>query len=89
MSLFLAFAILYPNEIFLLIIIPVKAKWLALVYVVFIARDFIVTDFSGKIGIIISFVNIVIFFWDDYFPKIRDKWRYRKIRRSFRREMDR
>jgi hypothetical protein len=88
LSLFFAFALLYPNMTFLLFfIIPVKAKWLALFYVVINALWFIRGDWDERINILIAFVNIVIFFWDDYFPKLRDKWRYRKIRRSYRNQM--
>ncbi|MDR0946143.1 MAG: hypothetical protein LBM87_00135 [Ruminococcus sp.] len=87
-SIFLAFALLYPHMQFLLFfIIPVKAKWLAIIYLAFIGIEFVLSPLPGKVAILISFVNIVIFFWDDYFPKIRDKFRYRKIRRSYRREM--
>jgi hypothetical protein len=85
LSLFLAFAILFPNQQFLIFfIIPVKVKYLAIIDVVFLAIAFVFTDWSGKAAILVSLLNLVIFFWDEFFPKLRDRWRFRKIRSSWK-----
>jgi hypothetical protein len=90
LSIFLAFALMAPNATFLLFfIIPIKAKYLAIVEVIFVVFGFITGNLAIKIAIVVSLINIAIFFWGDFTPKIRDKFRYRKIRQSFRREMDR
>jgi hypothetical protein len=87
LSLFLAFAILFPNERFLILfIIPIKVKYLAIVDVIFLAIAFVFSGWSGKAAIIVSLLNLVLFFWDDFYPKIRDKWRYRKIRYKWKKE---
>jgi hypothetical protein len=90
LSIFLAFAIMAPNTTFLLFyIIPIKAKYLAIVELFFVVFGFITGNLAIKIAILVSLINIAIFFWGDFAPKIRDKFRYRKIRQNFRREMDR
>ncbi|NCA67800.1 MAG: rhomboid family intramembrane serine protease [Clostridia bacterium] len=67
MSLFLAFAAVFPDfQIMLFFIAPVKAKWLAWVCCVYLTYDFIVNDWSIRAAIIASFINIIIFFGTDY-----------------------
>jgi hypothetical protein len=89
LSIFLAFALMAPNATFLLIIIPIKAKYLAIVQLIFVVFGLITGTWAIRVAIIVSMINIAIFFWGDFTPKIRDKFRYRKIRQNFRREMDR
>jgi hypothetical protein len=90
LSIFLAYAALFPDATFLIMfIIPIKAKYLAYIDLVGLAIALIITPFSMKLSIIISLLNIVLFFWGDYYPKIRDKFRYRKIRQTYKREMRR
>jgi hypothetical protein len=90
LSIFLAFAIMAPNAVFLLFfIIPVKAKYLAIVDLILLGVGFIMGGLSVKIAILVSLLNIAVFFWNDFYPKIRDKFRYRKIRQNFNREMRR
>ena len=70
MSLFLAFATLFPNEVFLLYgIIPVKVKWLGIIDIVLLLvsvvmqiMSFTVLGFAGALAIIISMLNFIIFF---------------------------
>ena len=74
MSIFLAFALTYPDmQVLLMFIIPIKVKWLGIVYIVFYVYD-IITDIrlyvrTGNIGFIVaivallaSFTNFIIFF---------------------------
>jgi hypothetical protein len=90
LSVFLAFALMAPNATFLLFfIIPIKAKYLAIVEVIILGLAFITGSLSIKIAILVSLINIAIFFWNDFYPKVRDKFRYRKIRHTFNREMRR
>jgi hypothetical protein len=86
LSMFLAFAILFPNErLLILFFIPVKIKYIAIVDIIGLAFIFIISGWSGKLAILMSLLNLVLFFWDDFYPKIRDKWRYRKIRSQWKR----
>ena len=65
MSIFLAYAATFPNmQVLLMMIIPIKVKWLGIIYGVMLAYDFI---FSGsmliRIAIGSSLLNFVIFFF--------------------------
>lgn len=74
-SLFLAFATLYPDaQIRLYFILPLKAKWLAIFYVVMMAWSVISSTFlMGPMAallfvlppILASLVNYALFFWSD------------------------
>jgi hypothetical protein len=76
LSLFLAFATLYPNIRFLLMyIIPVKAKWLAWIDAALIAVNFVSAILTLRIGtailIIASLLNYLVFFWNDLMYYVR------------------
>ena len=63
LTIFLAFAVMYPEmQILLFFIIPVKMKWMAVVYAVLIAINLILTSWGGRIAIIMSILNSLIFF---------------------------
>ena len=63
LTIFLAFAVMYPEmQILLFFIIPVKMKWMAVVYAVLIAINLILTSWGGRIAIIMSTLNFLIFF---------------------------
>lgn len=63
LSLFLAYAALYPDVQFLLyMIIPVKVKYLAIIDVLLLGYNFIVGDIGGRVLIILSLLNFIIFF---------------------------
>ncbi len=63
MSIFLAFAVIYPDmEVMLYFILPIKMKWMALVYVVLAGYDFINGGIGIRAAIGASLLNFVIFF---------------------------
>ncbi len=63
MSIFLAFAAIYPNmEVMLYFILPIKMKWMALVYVVLAGYDFLNGGIGIRVAIGASLLNFVIFF---------------------------
>ena len=63
MSIFLAFAVTYPEmEVLLMFIIPIKMKWMALVYGVLTVLSFFETGWAGRIAIFMSLLNFIIFF---------------------------
>lgn len=63
LTIFLAFAVMYPEmQILLFFIISVKMKWMAVVYAVLIAINLILTSWGGRIAIIMSILNFLIFF---------------------------
>ena len=63
MSIFLAFAVIYPDmEVMLYFILPIKMKWMALVYVVLAGYDFINGGIGIRVAIGASLLNFVTFF---------------------------
>ena len=63
LSIFLAFAATYPNvQVLLFFVIPVKMKWMAYVYVIMLAYQFIASGTAGRIAIVMSLLNFIVFF---------------------------
>ena len=63
MSIFLAFAACYPNmEVLLYFFIPIKMKWMGLLYGFFIVYSFIKNNWVGKMAIFASLFNFIVFF---------------------------
>lgn len=63
MSIFLAFATMYPNmEVLLMFILPIKMKWMAYVYVGITVFELIVTGWAGRVAILMSLMNFLVFF---------------------------
>ena len=63
LSIFLAFAAIYPEmEVLLYFILPIKMKWMALVYVAIAGYDFINGNIVTRVVIGASLLNFVIFF---------------------------
>ena len=64
MSLLLAIATIYPDAVFRIqFLIPIKAKYLGIFYVVMIAYSAIVGDLSTRIIIVASLLNFILFFF--------------------------
>lgn len=67
MSIFLAFAMTYPNmQVSLMFILPIRVKWLGIIDAVLLVSDFIdmskIGDVAGRIMIVASLFNFIIFF---------------------------
>ena len=63
MSIFLAFAVSYPDmEVLLYFILPIKMKWMALVYAVMIGYSLITGNLYTRIAILASILNFIVFF---------------------------
>ncbi len=92
MSMFLAFAALYPDaQLMLLYIIPVKAKWLALADVALFAVDVIGALFRGSflnaLLPVVALLNFLVFFWceiADQLSRRRNFARHRNSRQTSR-----
>ena len=88
MSIFLAFAATFPNiQVLLMFVIPVKVKWLGIIYGVILAWQFV---FAGnlvtRIAIGSSLLNFVIFFFTSR-GRIHMSPRQVKRRVEFRQEI--
>lgn len=69
LTMFLAFAILYSNfQVLVFFVIPVKMKWLAWLDAILLVFSLIFNDWPGRIAILISIANFLLFFgldlWD-------------------------
>ena len=63
MSIFLAFAVMYPDmQVMLYFIIPIKMKWMAIVYGVLIVYNFVMSGWAGRISIVMSMLSFIVFF---------------------------
>ncbi len=63
MSIFLAFAAIYPDmEVLLYFILPIKMKWMALVYAAMALYYFIQGNVVTRVAIAASLLNFIIFF---------------------------
>ena len=64
LSIFLAFALCYPDmQLMLYFIIPIKIKWLAVLYAVLVGVSFVQNQWAGRIVILMSLMNFLIFFF--------------------------
>ncbi len=89
MTIFLAFAVCYPQmQVYLYFLIPIKMKWLAIVYCVMIALEMFETDWAGRVAILMSILNFLIFYFStrnykQISPKeVRRKQKFRAEMRS-------
>lgn len=70
LSLFLAFAYIYPNfEILLFFVLPVKVKYLAWLNWAFIAFTVLTAPLSAKVAALASVINYFLFFGKDILAK--------------------
>ena len=76
LTLFFAFSMLYPDfQLLFFYIIPLKAKWIALIDGLFYLYEFIC--YPGlRLNMLLSLVPLVLFFWDDIISAFR-RWIYR------------
>ena len=85
LSLFLAFAMLNPNfELRLFFILPVKMKWLALLNVIFLVFEFILNTWPGRAALIVSVINVILFFGKDFINRIQQGHRRAQWKRSIK-----
>lgn len=71
LSMFFAFAVLYPNmQILLFFFIPIKIKWLALadalLFALAVLSSLFRLDIVGAILPLVSILNFFLFFWSDF-----------------------
>ena len=88
LSLFFAYAALYPDEqVLLFMILPIKMKYLALVDAALYLYYFIVGTASTRITIVLCLLNVALFLGGDIINTIRRESRYWKTRYYFRTAM--
>lgn len=83
LSLFLAFAMLYPNhQVYLFFLLPIKMKFLALVDALFLLYEFRFSGWPARIALLISIANFLLFFAPDVFYHV--KMFFRRIYYKFK-----
>ena len=86
MSLFFAFALLYPEfELMLFFVIPIKIKYLAFVDLVLFVVSILVLPWPYKIAAVVSMCNVAIFFWDDFIREIKRIAHNHEMKKRFKR----
>ncbi|MCD8075662.1 MAG: hypothetical protein LUF27_11670 [Lachnospiraceae bacterium] len=72
MSMFLAFAVTYPDmQVLLMFIIPIKMKWLGILYGALLLASLVQGNIATRVAIVVSLLNFVI-----YFAMTRNLFRY-------------
>ena len=83
MSMFFAFALIYPEqEMMLFFVLPIKMKWLALFNALLFAYMFINGNWPSRISLIFSLFNLILFFGGDILNLSRSsiaQWNRRRI----------
>lgn len=78
-SMFFAFAVLYPDCQFrVFFMFPIEVKWLALIDLGYFVYSFVVSSWSGRIAIIISLANFILFFYEDFFNFCKREYKFIK-----------
>lgn len=90
LSLFLAYATLFPNEeILFMMFIPIKVKYIGYLDWAIFAAAIIFQPLPGKLAAALALANFFIFFWPYISGSVRNYFRYRKVRSNFRNQMRR
>lgn len=86
LSLFLAFAMFYPNfQVMIFFFIPIQIKYLALLDLVYFVVMLIRGPASIRVTILFSLVNLILFFGPDFIRNMKNQAGFWKTRRNFRR----
>ena len=85
LSLFFAFAILFPDYELILILLPVKVKYLALVSAVLVFYSFVMDSWTGRIALVFSMINLVLFFAKDTTLVVKNAYRRYQWKKNWRR----
>lgn len=83
LSLFLAFAVMFPDfEVLLFFFIPVKMKFLALLDGALLLFELIFSPLPYQIAILASVLNFILFFGKDFYQRIRMFIRRKKYQKQ-------
>lgn len=85
LSLFLAFAAFYPDfQVRLFFFLPVKIKYLAFLDILLYLYSLIIGTWSSRAALLMSLLNILLFFGSDLFRHLKQQSGYWKTRYTFR-----
>ncbi len=81
LTIFLAFAVIYPDlQVLLFFIIPIKVKWLGLIEGILLILVFIFGNIIVRAALIVCFLNFLLFFGNDLIRMIKQKYQEYKWR---------
>lgn len=85
LSLFLGFALLYPDfQVNLFFFLPVKVKYLALIDAAGLLVSFVMGNASTRIALAMALVNVLLFFGGNLIQRAQSAYRRYKWKKSFR-----
>lgn len=85
LSLFLAFALFYPDfRVMVFFFVPVKIKYLAIADLVLLVIWLVIGSNSVRVSIVLALLNLLIFFGGDGLRHLKEQAGYWKTRRNFR-----
>ncbi len=88
LSLFFAYAALFPNEaVYLFGVLPIKMKYLALLDALIYLRAFIAGPNFVRVTIVLCLANVFLFLGGDLIHTLRRESQYWKTRYNFRKAM--
>lgn len=83
LSLFLAFALLFPDyKVLLFYFLPIKVKWLAIIDLVGLVLLFILGAWPERIVLLVALFNVVLFFGGHWLRSLRIWYKRRKWKRD-------
>lgn len=83
LSLFLAFALLYPNyTVLLFYFLPIQVKWIAIVDLIGLVLLFVFSFWAERIAMLVALLNVALFFSVRCFHSLRAWQRRRKWKRD-------
>lgn len=89
LSLFFAFAQLFPNmQVLLFFIIPIKIKYLSWVNWAFFLYSFITYGWVQRIAIVFSLLNFFLFFGQDIYRDLKGKYDQHQHKKNFKNNND-
>lgn len=85
MSLFFAFAMLFPDyKVLLFFVLPVKIKYLAYIDAAFFIIELIIAPWAYKIALLVAIGNFLLFFMEDFIKKAKDSIAYIKSKHNYK-----
>ncbi len=83
LSLFLAFALLYPDhQLLLFFFLPIKVKWLAFIDLIGLVLLFIFSPWVERIALLVALFNVALFFFATWLRSFRVWNRRRKWKKD-------
>lgn len=83
LSLFLAFALLYPDfQLLLFYFLPIKVKWLAIIDLIGLVLLFIFSVWAERIALLVALFNVALFFFGSWLRSFRVWNRRRKWKKE-------